>query len=340
MGRQQTDFESVDRIDPSLGLAQSQSSFEIFVSPGFCELEVSHITHTLRMANAMLAQPVFSWRCVSDAPGFVRGLTDMIVEAAPAFEDVVLPHTMIVVGGAMPEDPAWMRRLRAMQRKMLPVVLLSDAATRYIRAAGPSGRITTHWRDAMQLAETGYYPNLSNSFSEKSSGVVTAAGGTATAELMIGLIAPFLTASQVAQLGNSLLLHTIRKSDAEQPKDIADNGSLFDGQVTAAIRHMEDNIAEPLQMTQVAERVGVSTRHLERAFRAALADTPARFYKRLRARRARAMIEETLLPLIEIAIATGFGSTCSMSKSVREEYGQSPSKMRDRKKISLLNFAE
>ena len=55
---------------------------------------------------------------------------------------------------------------------------------------------------------------------------------------------------------------------------------------------------------------------------------------------AKAMIEETLLPLVEVAVATGFASICAMSKTVRDEYGASPSKMRDRKKIRLLTFAE
>ena len=58
------------------------------------------------------------------------------------------------------------------------------------------------------------------------------------------------------------------------------------------------------------------------------------------AKQAKAMIEETLLPLVEVAVATGFASICAMSKTVRDEYGASPSKMRDRKKIRLLTFAE
>ena len=86
------------------------------------------------------------------------------------------------------------------------------------------------------------------------------------------------------------------------------------------------------------DRVGVSTRHLERVFRTTFNDTPARFYKRLRVKRARTMIEETLLPMLDIAIACGFGSCTTMSKAVKGEYGVTPSQMRSRKTVQLLTY--
>lgn len=338
MGRPEPAFQSVDHFDPLRGGAQSACVFELFVSDGFCDVELAGIMQALRTANTILAQPVFSWRCVSDTPGILRSSNDMCIEADAVAEDVIAPHTMIVVGGRQSRGNTWMRRMRVMQRMALPVVLLSDAATAYIYAANPCGAVTTQWRDAVQLAETGRYPALTTRFSEKSNGVITAAGGAATAELIIGLIAPLLSAAQVAELGNCLLLNTIRKSDAEQPKDIADNTSLFDVQITQALRLMEDSIDDPLPMSELACAVGISTRHLERAFKTALNDTPARFYKRLRTKRARAMIEDTLLPLIDIAVATGFGSSNTLAKAVKDEYGVTPSKMRARKTLSLLKF--
>ena len=101
---------------------------------------------------------------------------------------------------------------------------------------------------------------------------------------------------------------------------------------------MEESVADPLPMPALAHEMGISTRQLERAFKASLNETPARFYKRLRAKRARVMVEETLLPLIEIAVATGFGSVNSLSKAIKDEYGVTPSKMRERKSVELLRF--
>ncbi|MEP3346346.1 MAG: helix-turn-helix domain-containing protein [Litoreibacter sp.] len=316
-------------------------TFEVFVGKRFSELELAAITHTLNEANDILARDCFSWRFVSGIPGLVTGAAGTMVRAEPAIADHGFSDVMIVIGGRQSEKPAWLSRARAMKRKGKLTVLLSDAATAYIKAVkAPSARVTTHWRDISALEESGYYPNLTTRFSENSDGIITAAGAGATAELVIGLIAPQLQASQIAELGNQLLLHTIRKSDAEQPKDIADNQGLFDVHVTQAIRLMEETLADPMPMAELTARVGLSTRHLERVFRRVFNDSPARFYKKLRAKRARTMIEDTLMPMIDIAVATGFGSVNTLSKAVRDEYGITPSKMRTRRKISLLTFDE
>ena len=101
---------------------------------------------------------------------------------------------------------------------------------------------------------------------------------------------------------------------------------------------MEETIADPISMADLTDQLGLSTRSLERTFRKVFDDTPARFYKQLRTKRARNMIEETLLPIVDVAVATGFGSVDTMSKAVREEYGLSPAKMRARTKIKLLKY--
>lgn len=339
MGLSQTSFDSFATIDPRRASEPVQRTVELFVSKGFSEIELASITHTLATANDVLARTAFHWRFVSDRPGFVAGGTGMMVRAEPAIEDHGFSDVMIVVGGSKARQTRWLKRARAMQRKALPVVLLSDAATGYITSTkAPAGKVTTHWRDLATLAETGYHPNLTARFSENSDGIITAAGAGATSELVIGLIAPLLQSEQVAELGNRLLLHTIRKSDAEQPKNIADNAALFDTNVTEAIRRMEDAIADPIPMAELADALGLSTRHLERIFRKVFDDTPAKFYKRLRTKRARTMIEETLLPMVEVAVATGFGSCDTLAKAIKDEYGLTPSKMRARKKITLLSY--
>jgi len=226
-----------------------------------------------------------------------------------------------------------------MQRQGLSVVLLSDAATAYIRSSQRlEGRITTHWRDIELLNETGYYPNLSARLSESSGGIITGAGVGATTDLIIGLIASYLSAPMIAELGNRLLLNTLRKSTAEQPKKISDSPSLFDNRMRDVIAIMEDSISEPLPMTEITKQAGVSTRQLERVFREVFDESPARFYKVLRIKHARSLVEETLLPLVEVALASGFGSTSTMSAALRSEYGLTAHQMRQRKKVRLLEF--
>jgi transcriptional regulator GlxA family with amidase domain len=58
----------------------------------------------------------------------------------------------------------------------------------------------------------------------------------------------------------------------------------------------------------------------------------------LRIKHARSLVEETLLPLVEVALASGFGSTSTMSAALRSEYGLTAHQMRQRKKVRLLEF--
>ena len=311
--------------------------FEVFVQRGFSAVELTGVTHTLKTANSVVGHARFICRIISDMPGLVTGSAQVLVRAEPAIDGHAFGDIMVVLGGTRVTHGGWIRRVRAMQRLARPVVLLGDAATAFIRASDAlPGYITTHWRDIAMLAEQGYYPNLVTQMSANSDGITTAAGNAATAELVMGLIAPHLSPIEVAELGNRLLLPVIRQSDAQQPRDIADNAGLFDARVTKAIKLMESNMEDPLAMSELTRRVGLSTRHLERVFREIFDETPARFYKRLRVRRARAMIEDTLIPLIDVAIATGFYSHNALSRAVRDEYGSTPSRMRARKTIRLI----
>ncbi len=313
--------------------------FEIFVSKGFSSFEVSSIVHTLTLANKVCGSEVYTWRIVSDDPGYVASTDEIILRAEPCVHDHGVHDVLCVVGGDNAAGKTWMQRTRMMQRMGRVAVLLSDAATAYIRSTrNPPGQVTTHWRDAAILDETGSFPNLTVNLSENSAGIITAAGHGATAELIIGLISKDLTAQQIAELGSLLLLPTIRKSNAEQPRSLSDNEALFDCRVTEAIRLMEGQISEPYSIGELTDLLGVSPRHLERIFRNAFDETPGKFYKRLRTKRARVMIEETILPLLDIAVATGFGSTGTLALAVRDEYGATPTQMRARSQVKLLSY--
>ena len=314
-------------------------TFELFVERGFDEYEVSGIIRVLALANEIVDKPLFEWRFTTHNPGIITSTNGMLLRAEPAIPDYGFSDTMIVIGGRRVEASSWLARVRAMQRIGRTVVLLSGSATAYIKSSQRlEGRITTHWRDIEMLNETGYYPNLSTRLSENAGGIITAAGVGAATDLIIGLIAPQLSAPVVAELGHRLLLNTLRKSNADQPKKISDSHNLFDQRMREVISIMENSIAEPLPMTEITKQAGVSTRQLERVFRDVFDESPARFYKVLRIKHARSLVEETLLPLVEVALASGFGSTSTMSAALRSEYGLTAHQMRQRKKVQLLDF--
>ena len=313
--------------------------FEIFVSAGFDALEVAAISSVLAKANNILSKDVFDWRFVSDKPGLLVGSQRMIVRAQPAVANHDFSDAMIVIGGRKPSGNDWIARVRAMKRAGRLVALLSDAATAFIELMGSSGgKVTSHWCDVLTLSEAGYYPNLTFNIAENSNGVITSAGRSSTLDLMVGLISDHLSGPEVAELASHLLMPSIRKTSTEQPRNIGHNESLFDKRIARTINLMEETISEPLPIVDLAGQLGVSVRHLERQFNEVFNDTPARFYKRLRVKRAKAMLEETILSIVDVSVATGFGSTQTLAKSMKDEFGMTPKKIRDRRAVKLMDF--
>ena len=96
--------------------------FEIFVSKGFCELEVAAVTHTLTLANQILGQNAFEYRYVSDRPGVVSGSNNMLLRAEPAIVDYGFADVMIVVGVTAWAYGSQMEFLRADDRHRDPKV--------------------------------------------------------------------------------------------------------------------------------------------------------------------------------------------------------------------------
>ncbi len=92
-----------------------------------------------------------------------------------------------------------------------------------------------------------------------------------------------------------------------------------------AVELMEANIREPISQIDLAEYVGLSRRQLQRLFQRYLMSTPSRHYLQIRLLRARELLQQTRLSLVEIASMTGFVSSSHFSKSYKEFYGHSPS---------------
>ncbi|ABF65427.1 transcriptional regulator, AraC family [Ruegeria sp. TM1040] len=304
---------------------------EIFVQPGFSQLELSLILAVFEAANAMETGIWFSVRITSDSPGVVTGGAGMMVRAEPAIGLQYLQDLMFVVGGRNCSGGSWLARARAMQKLRRPVFLLSDAATAYIRRCAPlSGPATTHWQDLRALRETGEYPTLTDSLVAENAGILTSAGGGYTAEMVVRHLSQILAPQHCAELASVLMIETARGYSGEQPKGAARNTNLLEARLVRAMAIMEECIEYPLSTAEVAERAGISVRHLERLFLTHLNTTPAKHYMQLRLKLANKLITDTNLPIAEIAFASGFASSTSLSRAYRREYNMTPYQVRAR----------
>ena len=87
---------------------------------------------------------------------------------------------------------------------------------------------------------------------------------------------------------------------------------------------MEANIEEPLSLDDIAAYVGISRRQLERLFHKYLHCAPSRYYLELRLYRARLLLLQTSMPVIDVAVSCGFSTAPHFSKCYSEFYGKPP----------------
>ncbi len=87
---------------------------------------------------------------------------------------------------------------------------------------------------------------------------------------------------------------------------------------------MEAHIEEPVSPAIMAREVGLSTRQLERLFRRYLNRSPKRYYMELRLERARNLLMQTDMSVINVGLACGFTSPSHFSKCYRAHYNTTP----------------
>ena len=125
-----------------------------------------------------------------------------------------------------------------------------------------------------------------------------------------------------------LQLHTRPRLDA------LDRGSLAAEQerhrelparmVTSIEKYIDLNLEKDLSVEELASHVRMSTSYFTRSFRSSVGLTPHAYVMRRRLLRAQELIASTELPLIDIAVATGFADQSHFSRRFHQMTGVSP----------------
>lgn len=98
--------------------------------------------------------------------------------------------------------------------------------------------------------------------------------------------------------------------------------------VGRALRLISDGVADTEGIPGVADRLAISERHLRRLFVSELGAAPGTVARTHRTQLARRLIEESTLPLSEVAMAAGFSSIRRFNSTIQETFGHTPSALR------------
>ncbi|HEX8816361.1 MAG TPA: AlkA N-terminal domain-containing protein [Terriglobales bacterium] len=98
--------------------------------------------------------------------------------------------------------------------------------------------------------------------------------------------------------------------------------------VSRALRLIDESGLEDGGVELLAERLGVGSRHLRRLFLQHLGATPTAVAQTRRLQFAKKMIDETALPMKELALASGFGCVRRFNAAIRKAYHRTPTQIR------------
>jgi AraC family transcriptional regulator of adaptative response / DNA-3-methyladenine glycosylase II len=105
--------------------------------------------------------------------------------------------------------------------------------------------------------------------------------------------------------------------------------------VSRALRLIAEGALDGEGVERLAERLGVTARHLRRLFQQHLGATPRGIADSRRVHFARRLLDETSLGAREIAIASGFGSVRRFNARIRETFRRTPTELRRRRELGV-----
>ena len=94
--------------------------------------------------------------------------------------------------------------------------------------------------------------------------------------------------------------------------------------VSAIIAYVRDNIAEPLSVSEMAERAFMSPSAFSHVFRDVTGKSPYQFVKEMRLNRARELLVEDECSVTQISKAVGYRSTSHFINEFRDRFGVTP----------------
>lgn len=311
--------------------------FALLLIEDFTLISMSSAIEPLRMANRICKREVYSWKMLSESGAAVRASDGLSVNVDHQIYDVEAlagVDALLVCGGwniGRNTSAPIVRWLKSIAQEGIGFGSTCTGSYVLAKAGLLNGyRCSVHWENMGPLADQFPNTHVSRSVFTIDRNRYTCSGGTSPVDMMLHLIKRQCGVDVSAGVAEQFIYERIRRSSDRQRvplKHIVGNQSE---KLICAVELMEANVREPISQVDIASYTGVSRRQLQRLFQRYLHCTPSRYYSQIRLARARELLHQTSMSLVEISALTGFVSSSHFSKSYKEHFGHSPSAERKR----------
>jgi transcriptional regulator GlxA family with amidase domain len=294
----------------------------------FTMLSFASAVEPLRIANRVSGENLYGWALAGEGGTQVTCSNGASFKLDQGLEEIDREEVVLVCGGIDIQKSStrsvlnWLRRE---SRRGVTIGGLCTGAYTLAKAGLLEGKkATIHWENQDGFQEEFEDVKLTKSIFVMDGNRWSTAGGTASLDLMLKIIAADHGEDLANTVADQLIYSTIRTDQDTQRLSIPTRIGVRHPKLSQVIQMMEGNIEDPMSPADLAEEVGMSTRQLERLFRRYLNRSPKRYYMELRLQKARNLLMQTDMSVINVALACGFASPSHFSKCYRSHYNTTP----------------
>lgn len=319
------------------GAPTAQLSVGIVLLPNFTMVAFAAFLDCLRLAadDGDTSRAInCRWRLMSAGESTVTASCGAQIGNCESLRDPADFDYVAVVGGLLPREPdadrATLAYLQRAADKRIPLIGLCTGSFALIDAGLMRRKRCCvswyHYRD-LDSYLTEIVPIADRLFVVDGDRI-TCAGGTAAADLAAWLIERHVGRAWAQKSLHIMLIDQARRGSASQPQP-AFYQHVSDNRVRRAILLIEQFVATPIHTDELARKLNVSRRQLERAFRHELDMSPNQFSRSLRLRYGYWLLQNTPHSIADISTECGFADTAHFSHNFRWLFDQTPSSIRD-----------
>ena len=310
-------------------MALPKSKFAFLTLPRYSMIALSSAVEPLRMANIVLAQTVYEWSIVSLEGTPTAASNGLQLSPTLPLEQMGTVDILFVCGGVDVQEVVTAKTLAALKRlaeRRVPLGALCTGGYALAKAGLLDRyRATIHWENLSALREEFPRIHLSDQLFSIDRDRFTCSGGVAPLDLMLHLVEARHGAPVSQLISEQFIVDRIRSESDRQYVPLRAQIGVSHESLIRVAQLMEENIEKPLSLDEIAGATGLSRRQIERLFKRHLNCVPKRYYLQMRLRRARELLLQTSMPIIDITTACGFQSPPHFSRCYRAQFGCPPS---------------
>ncbi|MCC4800315.1 GlxA family transcriptional regulator [Enterovibrio norvegicus] len=299
-----------------------------FLCQRFTMIAMASAIEVLRMANQLSGETLYRWYTFSEDGEPVSASDSLAINVDDKIPNSMDLDVVIVCGGIDVHEncsPKLLSWIAQQDRKHLKIGAICTGSYVLAKAGVMHDKAcSVHWENLAGLQEAFPTVRISNKLFTISDTRMTSAGGTAPMDMMLTMVTREHGNKLSAAISEMFVCERVRNTEDVQKVPLRNLIGTAQPKLLETVSLMEANLEEPFCIDELAGLVELSRRQLERLFQRHLQCSPSRYYLHLRLSRARQLLTQTNLSVIEISIACGFVSTPHFSKCYRDYFGIPP----------------